>query len=496
MKNDLYPSWTHIMKSKIRKDSWVNLAYLSVLILSSCTLPGQLQVSNKINPPGAYHNIDTAVHREITLPEWRDFFKDPYLIALIDTAIKNNLDLKIATQRIEQARASVQYHLRNFYPTAQANVSAGLTKYGDYTVDGVGNFDTNLSPNISDEQRIPNPVPDYFFGIQASWETGFAGKLRNRRRAASSRLMASSYYRDFIQTQLVAGVARLYYELLAVDNELKIIRENIDIQERAMEIVDIQKQSGQINELAVKQFKVQLLQTRALEAERRQHLIFVTNTLNTLLGRFPENISRTDTLVNTDQLRQLKTGLPVSLLENRPDLKEAIAQLNANEADLRAARAAFYPAINLSGFAAFNGFNTTFLFNPASIAYVGLAAASLPLFNRNQINYQYRWQAAEKNVAIYNYQKLLLQSVAEVSSLYNTMLAYQQVSDLKLAEVTELKAALNIGNDLFLTGFANYLEVLMIRRNVLEAALQYTSAQKQFLHAYIDLYKAMGGGWR
>lgn len=201
-------------------------------------------------------------------------------------------------------------------------------------------------------------------------------------------------------------------------------------------------------------------------------------------------------MLNADQLERLRIGFPVSLLENRPDLKETIAQLQANEADLRAARAVFYPAINFSGFAALNGFNTSFLFNPASVAYVGLASVSLPLFNRNQITYQYRWQAAEKNVAIYNYQKLLLQSVAEVSSLYNTMLAYQQISDLKLAEVTELKAALNIGNDLFLTGFANYLEVLMIRRNVLDAALQYTNAQKQFLHAYIDLYKALGGGWR
>lgn len=497
LKKDLYPSWTRIMKSKIKKKHQKILAcLLAAALLSSCTLPGQLQVSNKMNLPGAYHHIDSAGQKELSLPVWRDFFKDPHLIALIDTAIKNNQDLKVAGQRLELARAAVQYHIRNFYPTVQANASAGVTKYGDYTVDGVGNFDTNLSPNISQEQRIPNPVPDYFLGLQTSWETGFAGKLRNRRKAASARLMASTYYRDLIQTQLVAGVARLYYELLAVDNELKIIRENIDIQERAMEIVDIQKQSGQINELAVKQFKVQLLQTRALEAERRQHLIFVTNTLNALLGRFPENISRADTLVNTNQLSQLKTGLPVALLENRPDLKEAIAQLQANEADLQAARAAFYPAINISGFAAFNGFNTSFFFNPASVAYVGLASVSLPLFNRNQINYQYRWQAAEKNIAIYNYQKLLLQSVAEVSSLYNTMLAYQQVSELKLAEVTELKAALNIGNDLFLTGFANYLEVLMIRRNVLDAALQYTNAQKQFFHAYIDLYKAMGGGWR
>lgn len=464
--------------------------------LFSCSLPRQLQVQNELNPPASYHHIESSDQQATVLPQWREFFKDPYLISLIDTAIRNNPDLKIARQRVEQAHAGVKYHSRNFYPVVNAGASYGITRYGDYTVDGVGNFDTNLSSNISADQRIPNPVPDYFLGLQTTWETGVAGRLRNRKRAAAERFMASAYYRDYVQTLLVSGVARLYYELLAVDNELKIIRQNIDLQERALEIVDIQKQSGQINELAVKQFKVQLLQTRALEAERRQHQIFLINTLNSLTGRFPSPIPRADTLINTNQLAQLKTGFPVSLLENRPDLKEALAQLSANEADLKAARASFFPAMNFSGFIAWNGFNTQFFFNPASLAFTGLAAISLPLINRNQLTYQYRWQAAEKNVAIYNYQKLLLQGVAEVSSLYNTMFYYQQVSNLKLAEVTELKAALSIGNDLFLTGFANYLEVLMIRRSVLDAELQYTNAQKQFFHAYIDLYKAMGGGWR
>ncbi|MCS6974173.1 MAG: TolC family protein [Cyclobacteriaceae bacterium] len=480
----------------MRKKFRAHYLLLPIIALTSCTLPRQLQVKNEMTAPSAYYRVDSVIQNDFSLPPWRDFFKDPELVALIDTAIKNNQDLKIAVQRLEQAKANIQLNIGNFYPAFQAGASYGITRYGDYTVDGVGNFDTNLSNNISPEQRIPNPVPDYFLGLQTSWETGFAGRLRNRKKSAVERFKASTYYKDFIQTQLVSGVARLYYELLAVDNELKIIRQNIDIQERAMEIVDIQKQSGQINELAVKQFKVQLLQTRALEAERLQHLIFVTNMLNMLTGRFGQEIQRADTLVNINQLEQLKTGLPVTLLENRPDLREAVAQLQANEADLRAARAAFYPALNFSGFIAFNGFNTSLFFNPASLAYVGLASLSLPLINRNQINYQYKFQAAEKNIAVYNYQKTLLQSVAEVSSLFNTMMAYQRVSELKQAEVAELKAALNIGNDLFLTGFANYLEVLMIRRNVLDAELQYTNAQKQFLHAYIDLYKAMGGGWR
>ncbi|MBX2946899.1 MAG: TolC family protein [Cyclobacteriaceae bacterium] len=484
------------MKNKIKKLQYNGYLWLAILVgLSSCTLPRLLQVKNETVVPSTYFHVDSVLQKNQNVPQWRSFFKDPYLVALIDTAIKNNQDMKIAGQRMEQAHANMRYHIRNFYPSVQAGASYGVTRFGDYTIDGVGNFDTNLSQNISAEQRIPNPIPDYFLGLQASWEIGFAGKLRNRKKAALERFKASGYYKNYVQTQLVSGVARLYYELLSIDNELKIIRQNLSIQERAMEIVDIQKQSGQINELAVKQFQVQLLQTRALEAERSQHLIFVSNMLNGLTGKFPGEILRADTLINTNQLAQLQTGIPIALLENRPDLKEAMAQLRSNEADLQAARASFFPAFNATGFVAFNGFNTSYLFNPASLAYMGLGSLTMPLLNRKELSYQYRWQAAEKNIAIYNYQKVLLQSVGEVSSLYNTMQAYQQVSNFKLAEVTELKAAINIGNDLFLTGFANYLEVLMIRRNVLESELQYTNAQKQFFHAYIDLYKAMGGGW-
>ncbi|HMP99033.1 MAG TPA: TolC family protein, partial [Cyclobacteriaceae bacterium] len=175
--------------------------------------------------------------------------------------------------------------------------------------------------------------------------------------------------------------------------------------------------------------------------------------------------------------------------------REAMAQLNANEAELLAVRAAFYPSLNVNGFIALNGFNINYLFNPASLAFMGLAGLTAPLLNRNELNYQHQWQAAERNIAIYNYQRIWLESVAEVSSLFNSMQAYEQVSELKFNEVTELKQASSIANDLFLTGYANYLEVLMVRRNVLEAELQLTNARKEFLHSYIDLYKALGGGW-
>jgi outer membrane protein, multidrug efflux system len=484
------------MKKLNQYSHYLVVLSLSGLLLSSCTLPKELSGTDSVTVAPSYAYVPDSLQHAQELPAWRNFFSDPLLVQLIDTAIRNNLDLKMANQRIYQAQAGFTFSKSVFFPSINARGAAGTTRFGDYTVDGVGNFDTNFSPNLTEDQRIPNPVPDYFLGLETNWEIGLAGKLRNRKKAAMSRLLASQFNRHYVQTQLVAGTARLYYELLAVDSEIKIIRQNLDLQQRALEIVDIQKQSGQINELAVKQFQVQMLQTKALEEERLQYRIGVENSLNTLLGRYPQPIFRSDTLITSNQLSVVASDLPASLLQNRPDIREAELNLKASEAQLQAVRASFFPVLNISAFVALNGFQPTYFFNPASLAYTVAGSLTAPLINRNQIMNEYRMQASEKKQAFYHYQNSVLTGVSEVSSFYNRMMGYQRISELKQQEVVELKTATTIANDLFLTGYANYLEVLMVRRSVLDSEIELTEAQKEFFHAYIDFYKAMGGGWR
>ena len=466
------------------------------LTIASCQLPKALSSKDSLSAPTNFTHISDSTQAKVTLPVWRNFFQDSLLVVLIDTALKNNVDLKIATQRIFKAQAGFNFSRKTFYPNLNAKGSLGTTQYGDYTESGVGNFDTNLSNNISPEQKIPAPVPDAFLGLQTNWEIGFAGKLRNRKKAAYYNYLSSQNGKQFVQTQLVANVARLYYELLSIDNELEIIRKNIDLQSKVLEVIDIQKQSGRINELAVKQFNVQLLHTQSLEAEKIVQAIAVENSLNVLLGRFPQSIPRNDTLLTEKQLMVVTTGVPDQLLQNRPDIMEAENQLKANEAQLKSVRATFFPGLNISAYLALNGFNAAYFFNPASAAYMVTGAITAPLLNRNQLMKEYWLQASDKKQAFLNYQKSVLTGVSEVSSFYNRMLGFQRVSDLKQQEVGELKLATSIANDLFLTGYANYLEVLTVRRNVLDSEIQLTEARKEFFHAYIDLYKAMGGGWQ
>ena len=470
---------------------------LSAIAIASCDLPKELSGTDTLTAPEKFTNIPDSTQLTMNLPAWRNFFQDTLLDALIDSAIKNNIDARIATLRIFKAQADLNFSRNAFYPNLDAKAGFEAKKYGDYTENGVGNYDLNLSPNISKDQKIPSPaVPDAFLGLQSSWEIGFAGKLRNQKKAAYNNYLSSQHGTQFVQTQVVANVARLYYELLSIDNELEIIRKNLDLQAKALEIVAIQKQGGQVNELAVKQFKVQLLQTRALEADKMQQAVTLENNLNVLIGRYPQHIQRSDTLLTEKQLALVSIGVPAQLLLNRPDIMEAEKKLQANEAQVKSARASFYPGLHISAFLALNGFNAAYFFNPVSAAYALAGSVAMPLLNRKQLMKDYWLKAADKKEAFLNYQKIVLTGVSEVGSWYNRMLSYQHISDLKQQEVSELTMATDIANDLFLTGYANYLEVLTVRRNVLDAEIQLTEARKEFFQAYIELYKAMGGGWQ
>jgi NodT family efflux transporter outer membrane factor (OMF) lipoprotein len=429
--------------------------------------------------------------------KWKDYFKDKALVQLIEYALANNIDKLIADQRAYAMRAQFVLNRNYLFPSVNVTTNTGVIRYGDYTIDGVGNFDTNKSQNINDKQRIPNPVPDYLLGLNTQWEINFAGKLRNRKRAAFQRWLAGEEGRHLVATQVVAEVARLYYELLALDTELEIVRKNIAIQEHALEIVDIQKQSGRINEAGVKQFKALLLRAKALEIEKQQEIIATENSLNTLLGRYPQRVVRKDTIDVNDLPDVLKIGVPSQLLSNRPDVRIAEREFFATRHDLKSARAAFYPNLVINGNLGVNAFKPELIFEtPASLAYMLMGGITMPLLNRNQVAANYRAAFAANNEAFFNFQRSLLKGVEEVNTEFSRFQNYRRVAELKKEEVTELKQAVEISNELFLTGFANYMEVLLTRQNRLESELQLTEARKMQFIASVNLYKAIGGGWR
>lgn len=456
----------------------------------ACSTQKELALPERISVPVVSGNSSDT----ISLQNFTQVFNDPHLRSLIDTALHNNYDLLSAAQRVAAAQANLMMAKNAWLPSLNLSLSAGVDKYADYTLNGVGNFDTNLSPNISKDQHIPGPTPEYFAGLRSSWEIDLWGKLKSQRQATYARFLGSEQGRRLLTTQIVAGVTGLYYELAAMDSELAIIRRNIKLQEAAVATVHIQKAGGRATELAVQQFTAQLLSTQALEYGVKQEIASLENQLNALLGRLPQPVER-GAVKDTQALPDaIKRGIPASLLLQRPDVQRAELELAATKADVKAARAAFLPGLTITPYAGFNAFKAGLLFqSPASIAWGAVGNLTAPIFNKKQIKAQYNISTANAWTAFYDYQQAIVNGYQEVASALNKVENQQEAYSLKSKEVLVLQQAVATANVLFTTGYANYLEVITAQKNVLEAELALVTTRRNVYQGMVSLYRALGG---
>ncbi|SDM21802.1 efflux transporter, outer membrane factor (OMF) lipoprotein, NodT family [Catalinimonas alkaloidigena] len=464
-------------------------------VLQSCKVAKPVSMPTFQQPPATFATNQNPDSLGIGDQRWDDFFADAYLVDLIDVALRNNPDVLVALQRVERAQADVMVARGALLPSLNGQATASVDRYGQYTMNGVGNFDTNLSDNVEGKQQIPNPTPYYFLGLQSSWEIDLWGKLRSRREAAYARLLATEKGRQLVTTSLVSQVASNYYDLLALDSELKIIRDNIELQEVALEIVEIQKLGGRATELAVQQFEAQLLRTRSLAVERQRAITQVENRLNRLLGRYPQAIERDSSIQGQPLPDQIQAGVPSRMLLRRPDIQQAELDLTAARADIDAARAAFLPSLTLTPYVGVEAFRASVLLDPASLAAGILGGLTAPLFNKYQNRANYRRSVAAGKEALYTYQKRILTGYEEVMTELNNIDQLRSAYALKQQEVDVLGRAVTTANDLFLAGYASYLEVVTAQRNVLEAELTLIGYRRDIFMSVVNLYRALGGGW-
>jgi len=425
--------------------------------------------------------------------KWKEYFTDPNLVELIDISLKNNMDMSIALQRIQAAGAVIRLRKGAMLPNLNVGVSAAQRRFGLYTMDGAGNISTEITPG----QIVPVNLPDYFIGLQTSWEIDVWGKLRNKKKAAIARYLSSVEGKNAVVTNLIADLANSYYELLALDNELDIIRETIKLQENALELITIQKLAGVANELAVQQFQAQVFNSKAMEFEVQQKITESENKINVLMGRYPQTITRNKSELNKALPFNPSIGMPTNLLKNRPDIKQAEFELLASRADVKSAKAAFYPSLNINGSLGFQAFKTGLLFtNPQSLAYSLLGNLMAPLINRSAIKAEFKSANAMQQEALYNYQKSILNGYVEVYNEVARIKNLENIANFKTQEADALTQSIETSTDLFKTGRATYIEVIMTQRGALDSKLELVSVKKRQYNAVVDIYKALGGGWK
>jgi outer membrane protein, multidrug efflux system len=470
--------------------------YLTIVFLlfgfSACqVLKVTTKTENKITP-GSYTGVQGKDSTNTAQINWQQYFTDSNLTALIDTALHHNQELNIILQEIEIKKNEVNARKGEYLPIVGLRAGTGLEKDGRYTRHGA--VDENLQ--IKPETAFPDPLPENMIGAYATWELDVWNKLRNAKKSAALSYLASVEGKRFMVTNLVAEIADTYYELMALDNLLDIVKGNIELQENALYIIKQQKLAGKVTQLAVNRFEAQALNTKNLQYGICQKIVETENRINFLVGRFPQSIVRSSGKFKDISVDSIYTGIPSQLLENRADIRQAELELMASKLDVKIAKANFYPSFEIKAGIGFEAFNPALLVHPESILYSLAGDLVAPLVNRNAIKSFYYSANARQTQAVYNYERTILNAYLEVANQLSKIENYKRSYDTKLQEVNLLNQSVNISNSLFYSARADYLEVLLTQREALESKVDLIEVKLKQMNAKVNIYQALGGGWK
>jgi NodT family efflux transporter outer membrane factor (OMF) lipoprotein len=464
---------------------------LLLLFAWSCKAPQITYKAENKALPAAYAggSKDTLNVADLN---WRTYFADSNLIALIDTALLHNRELNIMVQEIEMRRNEIRARKGEYLPFVQMGAGVGADKPGRYTRFGALEEELEVKPG----KRFPEPLQDYTLGLRASWELDIWKKLRNAKQSAVLRYLSGTEGKNFMTTNLIAEIAASYYELMAMDNLLKIIDQNIEIQSDALNVVQQQKAAAKLTQLAVNRFEAQLLNTQNLRFDIRQKITETENRINFLTGRLPRPVTRASEQFLNLAIDSFPVGVPAQLLLNRPDIRQAELELAASKLDIQVARADFLPSLGIRADLGFQSFNPVYLLNPESILFNLAGDIMAPLVNKNAIIANYNSATARQVQAVYEYEQTILNAYVDVLNQLSKMDNFNQSYAIKNREVEILTQSTRIANTLFNSARADYAEVLFTQREALESKMDIVEIKMKQLDAKVNMYRALGGGWK
>ena len=450
----------------------------ATLLLSSCHIYKSYDRPESIDASGIYRDPaavnDTLAANDTTNMgnlSWKEIFRDPKLQALIEEGLANNVDMQAAVLRVKESKALLNSARLSYLPSLALAPQGSLTSVDKAT-----------------------PVKNYTLPASASWEVDLFGKLLNAHRGQKASYLQSKAYQQAVRSQLIGGIANAYYSLLMLDRQVSVTEENVALMKETVRTMEAMKEAGMTTESAVAQSKGAYHQTEASLADLKRQVRETENSISVLLAKAPQNIER-GTLEEQVMPTELAVGIPLQLLENRPDVKAAELALASAYYTTNQARSAFYPGVNITGTLGWtNGSNGTVISNPAVMLWNAIGSLTQPIFQRGKLVANLKVSKAEEQIAKMNYQQTILEAGKEVSDalfLYDT-------ADKKLtehqAQVSEMQKAVEMNKDLFQAGKATYLEIITAQQSLLSAQLNEVSDTFQRMQAVINLYSALGGG--
>lgn len=470
------------------------LVLIAIVFMQACQLPAnhKMRKENRMVPKGySYTTNDDTTKNSATI-KWKEFYTDPNLVALIDSALVNNQELNIIMYEILVAQNEIRARKGEYLPFLGAGAGGGVEKVGRYTSQGANDANTNIMPG----KAFPDPLPNVMAGVYASWELDIWKKLRNAKKSAYMRYLSTNEGKNFMVTNLVAEIANTYYELMALDNQLEILSANIEIQTNALEIVKLQKTAAMVTELAVRKFEAEVLKNKSRQYYIKQAIVEAENHINFLVGRYPQPVQRSSKDFPTLVPQSIYSGVPSQVMENRTDIRQATYMLEAAKLDVKSAKANFYPSLRLTGGLGFQAFNPQYLLTtPESMLYNIAGDLVAPLINRNAIKAMYYNANARQMQAVYRYEQTVLNAYVEVVNQLSMINNLKSAYEMKEKQVEALSRSIDISIGLFKSARADYMEVLMTQRDALEAKMELIETKRHQLNAMVNVYQALGGGW-
>ena len=409
---------------------------------------------------------------------WKTLFTDAYLNKYIEEGLQNNIDIRIAIQQILTAEAYLKQGKAGYFPTLGANASA-----------------TRSFPSDNGAQGTFNDYSIYQLSGSLSWEADIWGKIRSNKRAYQANYLQTVAAHQAVKTQLVSSIASTYYELLALDAQLAITKQTIITRENSVETIKALKDAGQVTQVAVDQNIAQYNNAKALQVDLETAIFRTENALSILLGKVPQHFERSS--IDTQKIESdLKLGVPATLLSNRPDVMAAEYGLIESFELTNVARSNFYPSLTVTASGGFQSLDLDNLVNTNSLFANLVGGLAQPIFNKRKIKTQYEVAKAQQEQALLNFKKSLLVAGNEVSNALFAFNAETQKFEYRQKEVEALRNAESNSEALLKNGYANYLDLLTARQSALNAELNVIDSKLEQLLSVVDLYEALGGGWK
>ena len=463
------------------------LLVVSLLVVAGCRLGPNYQRPPVTTPP-TWRDVPVAEAESLANAPWWEVFDDPKLQELIRIALVENKDLKIAIERIEEARARYGFAKADIWPTVDASATAGKLRFNAGSLLHTPEGDADPAASATETEI-------YSVGVNVSWEIDFFGRVRRTTEAQEALFLGTQEARRATVLALVADVARAYFELRDFDRRLEISRRTIDSRREYLQLAKDRFEGGITPEIDYRQAEAELKRVETVVFDLERLIALKENEISVLLGRNPGEVLRGRAVDEQKLPAAVPAGLPSELLDRRPDVREAEQSLAASTANIGAAKALLFPRIALTGSYGYTSTDLDTLFDGPSKSWNILGNLLQPIFEAGKNRRRVEVTESQQRQALYAYERTILQAFRETD---DALVSYRKTGEGRAAQAERVRAerkVLELAELRYRGGVAAYLEVLDAQRSLFNAELDEAESVGTNLTSLVRLYKALGGGW-